>query len=361
MIGEINMKLSTKLAIAAALIVPTMAQANNDLFNWYGSIRVQLEDTNKGGIEYKDNYSRLGAYGSAEILDGVKATYNFEFRLFTDDGSFAGNDQRARLANVGLEGDFGSVLIGKQYSPAWNFTDNAIDIFSDIDESAGCTHEAAGVICHTSRYGLFGKDAQGNGHYIEYLRPDRAVTYTTPDMSGFQMSAMAILNNGDVKSDAAGTENENLVGYNVAAKYVVNDFTVSASRFEVTAFEGDHVVDSFQLAYNHGNVSLAAHYQDSSDLRFYEGLNPSGEIVDENVYEIYGGYKMDNIQFQAKYAWVSMDSVSGLTVDSSQIILDAIYNHKLGSFYVEYSAWSDEAEDVYEAEDKFLVGYKLNF
>lgn len=98
------MRFSTSLALAIVFLVPTMVLADNDLFNWYGSIRVQLEDTNKGGIEYKDNYSRLGAYGSSEILDGVKATYNFEFRLFTDDGSFAGNDEQARLANVGLEG-----------------------------------------------------------------------------------------------------------------------------------------------------------------------------------------------------------------------------------------------------------------
>jgi predicted porin len=355
------MKLSTGLALTAALIVPTMAQANNELFNWYGTIRVQLEDTNKSEIEYKDNYSRLGAYGSAEILDGVKATYNFEFRLFTDDGSFAGGDERARLANVGLEGDFGSILIGKQYSPQWNYTTNVVDLFADVDESAGCTNESAGVICHTSRYGLYAIDAAGNGHYIEYLRPDRAVTYTTPDLNGFQASFMAILNNGDVKANATGTENENVLGYNIAAKYVVNDFTFSAGRYELTAFEGDNEVDSFQIAYNKDKLSVAVHYQDASDMRFYEGLNPSGEIVEEKTYEFFAGYQIDNIHLQAKYAIVSMDSASGLEVDTSQIILDAIYKHKMGSFYVEYSAWGDEGEEVFEAADKILVGYKLDF
>ena len=49
------MKLSTSIALAATLLAPTLVQANNELFNWYGSIRVQLEDTNKGEIEYKDN------------------------------------------------------------------------------------------------------------------------------------------------------------------------------------------------------------------------------------------------------------------------------------------------------------------
>ncbi len=355
------MKLSTSLALVATLITPTLAQANSDLFNWYGSIRVQLQDTNKGEIEYKDNYSRLGAYGSTEILDGVKANYNFEFRLFTDDGSFAGNDSRARLANVGLEGDFGSVLIGKQYSPHWNFTDNAIDIFSDIDESAGCTNESAGVICHTHRYGLYALDAAGNGHYIEYLRPDRAVSYVTPDMAGFQAAMLIVLNNGDVKANAAGDKSEDIVGYNLAAKYVVGDITVSASRYDLTGMAGDNKVDSLQVAYNHDNLSVAARYQNSSDMRFYAGLNPAGEIVEEKVYEVYAGYKFDKVQLQATYGRVSMDSPSNLTVDSGQLVLDAIYKHKFGAFYVEYSAWGDEAEQVFEAADKVLIGYRFDF
>lgn len=98
------------------------------------------------------------------------------------------------------------MLIGKQYSPLWNFTDNAIDIFADVDESEGCKNEASGVIYHTHHYGLYVKNAAGNGHYIEYLRPDRALNYTTPEMNGFQAAVMAVTNNGDVKSDAAGDD-----------------------------------------------------------------------------------------------------------------------------------------------------------
>jgi predicted porin len=343
------------------MLAPTLAHANNDLFNWYGSIRVQLEDTSKNNIEYKDNYSRLGTYGNTDILDGIKATYNVEFRLFTDDGSFAGNDSRARLANIGLEGDFGSVLIGKQYSPQWNFTENAIDIFADIDESGGCTNESSGVVCHTHRYGLYALDAAGNGHYIEFLRPDRAITYTTPDIRGFQASVMIVTNNGDVKSTTAGDKSESLVGYNAAAKYIIGDVTVSASRFDLTGMVGDNKVDSFQIAYKHNKLSLAARYQDSSDMRFYEGLAINGEIVDEQVIEAYFGYEFDNIQLQASYATVAMDSSSGLTLDTNQLIFGGIYKHKVGTFYLEYSAWGDEAEAVYNASDKVLAGFRFDF
>ncbi|ALS32486.1 hypothetical protein I6E78_01975 [Pseudoalteromonas sp. NZS127] len=56
-----------------------------------------------------------------------------------------------------------------------------------------------------------------------------------------------------------------------------------------------------------------------------------------------------------------MDSVSGLTVDTSQVMLDAIYNHKAGSFYVEYSMWVDEAEQIFEAADELLISYRFDF
>jgi len=348
-------------ALMTVMAAPTVSYANNDLFNGYGSIRVQLQDTSDGAVEYKDNYSRIGAYGGTEILDGVNANYNVEFRLFTDDGSFAGDDDRARLANVGLEGAFGSILIGKQYSPLWNFTDNAIDIMADIDESAGCTNESSGVICHTHRYGLWGNDAAGNGHYIEVLRPDRAVSYLSPELGGFQAAGLIMLNNGDVKANASGSEVEDLVGYNVAAKYVMGDFTLSASRFDVTALQGENKIDSLQLAYNRDNLSLAAHYQKSNDMRFYAGLNPAGEIVEESVYEVYAGYDLGSFQVQASYAIIEMDSPSNVTVDTDQFIVDLIYPHKHGNFYAEYSAWGSEAEAVYKAADKVVLGYRFNF
>jgi predicted porin len=347
--------------IATSIILLSPTSHASELFDWYGSIRAQVQDTNKGELEYKDNYSRLGAAGSAEILDGIKASYNVEFRLFSSDGSFAGSDTRARLANIGLESEYGSLLIGKQYSPQWNYTNNAIDIFADVDQSAGCTNESSGVICHTSRYGLFGYDEAGNGHYVEVLRPDRAVTYTTPDLNGFQASAMAILNDGDVKSNAAGTDSESLVGYNIAAKYTWQDLTFSAARFAVDSFVEEASIDSVQVVYNHENLSVAAHYQISEDLRFYDGLPAAGEMVNEKVYEIYVGYKFTDVQVQAAYSIVDMTSKSNVNVDTDHFLIDVIYPHKYGKFYAEYSMWGDEAEALFIAADTVLVGVQFDF
>lgn len=343
----------TNIALITAMLSPAAVLAEDSLFNPYGSIRVQLQHTDDG-IEFKDNYSRLGAYGSTEIQPGLKATYNVEFRLNLGSGKFAG-DKGARLANVGLEGNFGSVLIGKQYSPMWNYTDNAIDIVSDVDESAGCSGD---FVCHTHRFGFTTYDAAGNQHYIELLRPDRAVSYQSPDFAGFQFAALAVLNDGSVKANAAG-DNEDLVAYNIAAKYKIADITLSASRFDATGLEGDNFVDAFQVAWNKDQLSLAAHYQTSTDRRFYNGA-ATGEEADEDIMEVFAAYKVGKYTFQATYADISMETQSGIKADTDQTILDVVYKHNKGSFYASYVAWGDEAESVFKAEDKFIIGYRLD-
>ncbi|ALS32485.1 hypothetical protein PTRA_a1240 [Pseudoalteromonas translucida KMM 520] len=68
---------------------------------------------------------------------------------------------------------------------------------------------------------------------------------------------------------------------NLAAKYIIGDITVSASRYYLTAMVGENKVDAVQVAYNRDHLSLAARLQSSNDMRFYQGLKPSGEIVKE--------------------------------------------------------------------------------
>ncbi|MBO7927502.1 hypothetical protein J5X91_14735 [Pseudoalteromonas sp. K222D] len=92
---------------------------------------------------------------------------------------------------------------------------------------------------------------------------------------------------------------------NLAAKYIIGDITVSASRYDLTAMVGENKVDAVQVAYNRDHLSLAARLQSSSDMRFYQGLKPSGEIVKEKMWEIYSGYKIYNIQLQATYVNVA--------------------------------------------------------
>lgn len=354
-----SLTLATTLGVVLQTPTSVFADSNTELFDWYGSIRLQLADTAGGNLELEDNYSRIGARGSVEMAPGITGTYNVEFRLHGDTGVFAGGSSEARLANIGLEGSFGSLLIGKQYSPLWNFTDNEIDVFPEVNESTGCTWGDA--VCHTHRFGLFGYDGAGNGHFIQVYRPDRAITYTSPNINGFQGAAMVLLNNGDVvdqKGDA-----EDIVGYNAAASYSFGDFNVAITRFDLTALEGKNRIDALQVAYSlTDKLRVAAHWQKSHDVRFYEGMPATGETVEETVKEVYAGYNIGIVNLQLSYAKIDMDSPSGVEVETGQWLMGASYQlPKHGSFYATYTSWGDEAREVFAATNKLIVGYRFDF
>ena len=70
---------------------------------------------NTGG----DSPSIFGFRGSEDLGGGLKATFNLEGHLFLDTGT-AGQwgGLFGRQANVGLSNSYGSITLGKQYSPA---------------------------------------------------------------------------------------------------------------------------------------------------------------------------------------------------------------------------------------------------
>ncbi len=74
---------------------------------------------NNGGIAP----SIWGMRGSEDLGGGLKAVFNLEGDFSSDTGGSRGlgnisNGLFGRQANVGLSGDFGTVLLGRQYSPA---------------------------------------------------------------------------------------------------------------------------------------------------------------------------------------------------------------------------------------------------
>lgn len=77
----------------------------------------RLTRLNTGGI----SPSILGFKGAEDLGGGLKAVFNLEHDLAPDTGGarFGGTlGFWGRQANVGLSGNFGTVLVGRQYSPA---------------------------------------------------------------------------------------------------------------------------------------------------------------------------------------------------------------------------------------------------
>jgi predicted porin len=123
---------------------------------------------NSGGI----SGSRWGLRGTESLGGGMNAVFVLENGFNVDNGSLGqGGLLFGRQAYVGLNGGFGSVTIGRQYSPNFYVACNSDDSFG------GC---------------LTGWSAVANmgGFFANTLRPNNAIIYATPNMGGLTASGM---------------------------------------------------------------------------------------------------------------------------------------------------------------------------
>ncbi len=127
------------LAVAGAFVAPAaMAQTANPV-TLYGQVNVTVESVEaRGGpstaspvsrrTRIEDQSSRLGVRGTEDLGGGLKAFFQLEtaFRADSNNTTFA-----ARNSAVGLQGGFGSVLIGRWDMP-FKSAAIAIDPWGDI-------------------------------------------------------------------------------------------------------------------------------------------------------------------------------------------------------------------------------------
>lgn len=106
-----------------------------------------------GGSEF-----RLG--GTEDLGNGLKADYNYAFTQNHNTGSSLANYN----SYVGLSGEFGSVKLGKQFTPL---------------ALATWGNDAMGGAAVSTNL------ANGSGAY----QPNGSITYTSPNFSGFSLSA----------------------------------------------------------------------------------------------------------------------------------------------------------------------------
>lgn len=111
--------------------------------------------------------TRLGFRGTEDLGGGLKAAFNLEMGIFNDTGTFVGfgepgNLTFGRKSVVGLQGGFGEVFLGRDYTPAW-WTIFRTDRF---------------------RFGLPGTTATASGVLV--TRANNGIFYATPVVGGFR-------------------------------------------------------------------------------------------------------------------------------------------------------------------------------
>jgi predicted porin len=123
------------LAIAGASVVPAaMAQTANPV-TLYGRVYLTVESVEADGpagydqrTRMTDQASLLGVRGTEDLGGGVKAFFQLETAFAPDQtgGAFAN-----RNSGIGLQGGFGSFLIGRWDMP-WKSATIAVDPFGDL-------------------------------------------------------------------------------------------------------------------------------------------------------------------------------------------------------------------------------------
>lgn len=180
------------MAVLASFAGAAQAQSNVTI---YGLVDMALQRQDLGeaagpttaldsGIQ---SGSRLGFKGSEDLGGGLKANFQLEMGINIDEGRSAqGGRAFGRQAWVGLSGDFGSVSMGRQYTPSFIAIDN-VDPFG-----TGLTSGTAGS--GTSTFGA-ASFFHGTG------RVNNSVSYSSNSMGGF--SANAFYGLGEVAGNMA--------------------------------------------------------------------------------------------------------------------------------------------------------------
>ena len=167
--------------------------------------------------------SRLGVRGVEDLGAGLKIGFNFETGLDLDDGATTTQTFWARQANLSVGGNWGTVKLGRQFTPSYLTT-------------------AAYELTGTANYSVLGKTYRYAGIGS---RANSAFAYVSPNFGGFTAAAAYVskndvganvwdlglmYNNGPI---AAGLSANKVTGgktnYQLGGKYSFGNFAVAAS------------------------------------------------------------------------------------------------------------------------------------
>lgn len=170
------------LAVAGLVSAPVMAQSNVtvygivDAYVGYGKQGDNKKLSVNGGGRYG---SRLGFKGTEDLGNGLKAVFTLEYSLNNDVNEGVGTGGlRARQQFVGLQGGFGFIGLGRQYSPGYSAF--------DYDATRGATWSPQSLLSVQSGSSITPNSAS---------RVNNSIAWKSNDMGG--LTAQAIYGLGE--------------------------------------------------------------------------------------------------------------------------------------------------------------------
>ena len=183
------------LVVALVSALPLFAQAQSNV-TMYGMLdaSIGVEKSDVPGTDSKtvvssgtQSASRIGFRGTEDLGNGLKALFNIEAAINGDTG---GTNSRLfdRRAVVGLQGDFGTLTVGREYSP--------------IASIAGAT-DILGQGFYGSNLAVFGTNDLSNGARLT-RRLDNSVNYKSNAVSGFSLGAAYAAGENNAENASSG-------------------------------------------------------------------------------------------------------------------------------------------------------------
>ena len=259
--------------------------------------------------------SRIGLKGSEDLGGGLKAIFNAETGFCAAGTNVTGGDSGGycsgggfmqRLSYVGLTGDFGTVVAGRLYNPAYN-NQVAIDPFG---------YGLTGSIGNTSLL------AQ-NGVAI-LSRANQTLAYVTPNFSGFNATLAYTFN--------IGTGNQAIA--------------TNGSTSRAVWLSGN---------YNNGPITAGVDYSQISNMQNFPvtkiSLQPDGTYQKTTnnaafangaklkMYDIFGGYDFGIAKVVGLYSNLKVDGISG---SQKQWLLGATVPVGPGAVLASYSVYKND-------------------
>lgn len=287
-----------KTLIALAALAATGAAFAQSSVTLYGRLDVgyansvitetQTGKTNEaraiGGANNGLATSYWGIKGSEDLGGGLKANFNLEQDVGVAGGTVGSGFNR--ISTVGLEGGFGSLNIGRYYTPfylnqkvgdvndASGFTTFSLTSYSVVNGAALTTPAVLTAI--TSPLDGKAPETRGNG-----------IHYATPNFSGFSARVMLAPNDSStVTQDVQGSTN--VTNNGLSAQYANGPLFVGiawgeqVSKAQLTAVETKGTGQGLAATYDFGVAKLFANWG-KVKLQNNTGIDTYFEKTETNV------------------------------------------------------------------------------
>lgn len=263
------------------------------------------------GSTMNNGNSRLGVRGTEDLGGGLKAGFNFETGIDLDDGSTTKGAFWARQANIWLGGNWGTVKLGRQFTPSY-LTTSTFELTGTANYS---------VLANTYNYAGMGS------------RANSAFAYVTPDMGGFS-AAVAYVTKTDLTASMVAPMAASKAAYDLGLMYNNGPIAVGVSANKFSTSKTNYQAGA---KYSFGNFAIAGSYTQASNtskaVRRGFGLGASAGFgafsltadVTRDTKNEWTGKKYTNGVVEAKYALSKRTFVYG-----AFLRLDKTNNYGIG-------------------------------